>query len=65
MRRWPTEKPFTSWLTRAPHNKISGGRLLSSRTRPAANRAAGLLRMAAMSLGRPETALGAFSRRLA
>jgi hypothetical protein len=28
-------------------------------------RSAGILRMAAMSLGRPETALGAFHRRLA
>ena len=65
MRRWPTEKHFTSWLTLAPHNKISGGRLLSSRTLPSANRAAGILRMAAMSLGRTDTALGAFYRRLA
>ena len=65
MSRWPTEKHFTSWLTLAPHNKISGGRLLSSATQPSANRAAGILRMAAMSLGRTETALGAFYRRLA
>ena len=65
MSRWPTQKHFTSWLTLAPHNKISGGRLLSSATLPSANRAAGILRMAAMSLGRTETALGAFYRRLA
>ena len=65
MRRWPTEKHFTSWLTLAPHNNISGGRLLSSKTQPSANRAAGILRMAAMSLGRTGTALGAFYRRLA
>jgi transposase len=65
MSHWPTEKHFTSWLTLAPHNKISGGRLLSSRTQPAANRAAGILRMSAMSLGRTDTALGAFYRRLA
>src|SRR5207253_1042759 len=65
MSRWPTEKHFTAWLTLAPRNKISGGRLLSSRTQPSANRAAGILRMAAMSLGRTETALGAFYRRLA
>jgi hypothetical protein len=31
MHRWATEKHFTSWLTLAPKNKISGGRLLSSR----------------------------------
>lgn len=65
MHRWPTEKHFTSWLTLAPHNKISGGRLLSSRTVPSANRAATLLRLAATTLGRTQTALGAFYRRLA
>jgi len=32
MSRWPTEKHFTSWLTLAPHNKISSGRLLSAKT---------------------------------
>ena len=65
MSRWPTEKHFTSWLTLAPHNKVSGGRRLSSKTQPSANRAAAILRMAAMTLGRTETALGAFYRRLA
>jgi transposase IS116/IS110/IS902 family protein len=39
MRRWPTEKHFASWLALAPNNKISGGRLLSSRTPPSAKRA--------------------------
>ena len=65
MSRWPTEKHFTSWLTLAPKNKISGGRLLSSRTQPSANRAAAIFRLAAMSLGRTQTALGAFYRRIA
>ena len=65
MNRWATEKHFTSWLTLAPNNKISGGRLLSSRTQPSANRAAAILRLSAMSLGRTDTALGAFYRRLA
>jgi transposase len=65
MRRWPSEKHFTSWLTLAPKNKVSGGRLLSSQTQPSANRAAAILRMAAMSLGRTQTGLGAFYRRLA
>jgi hypothetical protein len=65
MTRWPTEKHFTSWLTLAPNNRISGGRLLSARTPPSANRAAAILRLAAMTLGRTATALGAFYRRLA
>jgi len=65
MSRWATEKHFTSWLTLAPHNKVSGGRLLSSKTQPSANRAAAVLRRAAMSLTRSATALGAYYRRMA
>jgi transposase len=65
MSRWPNEDHFASWATVAPHNKITGGRLISSRTQPSANRAADILRVAAMSLGRTQTALGAFYRRLA
>jgi transposase len=64
MTRWPSEKHFTAWLTLAPQNKVSGGRLLSSRTRPSANRAAAILRLAVSNLGRTQTALGAFYRRL-
>jgi hypothetical protein len=65
MSRWPTEKHFTAWLTLAPNNKISGKRLLSSKTQPSANRAAAVLRRAAMSLTRSATALGAYYRRVA
>ena len=65
MSRWPTCKHFTSWLSLAPGNKISGGRVLSSKTRRCANRAAALLRLAATALGRTDRALGAFYRRLA
>jgi transposase len=61
---WPTAKHFTSWLGLAPHNKISGGKVLSSKTRRTGNRAASLLRLAAGTLGRTDTALGAFYRRL-
>jgi hypothetical protein len=61
---WPTAKHFTSWLGLAPHNKISGGKVLSSKTRRTNNRAASLLRLAAVSVGRTDTALGAFYRRL-
>ena len=40
MAKWPSAKHFTSWLTLAPGNKISGGKLLSSRTRRSSSRAA-------------------------
>jgi transposase len=65
MTKWPTEKHFTSWLSLAPGNKISGGRVLSSKTRRSSNRAAAVLRIAAVNIGRTQTALGAFYRRLA
>src|SRR6202790_4338497 len=61
---WPSAKRFTSWLALAPHNKISGGKVLSSKTRRTGNRAASLLRLAAGTVGRTDTALGAFYRRL-
>lgn len=63
--RWPSVKHFTSWLALAPGNKISGGKILMSRTRRTANRAAALLRLAAVTVGKTDTALGAFYRRLA
>lgn len=65
MAKWPTPKHFTSWLGLSPGNKISGGKLLSSRTKRTKSRAAALLRLAANVIGRTETALGAYYRRLA
>jgi transposase len=65
LRAWPSAKHFTSWLCPAPGNKVSGGKILSSRTRRSSSRAAALLRLAAVTIGRSDTALGAFYRRLA
>jgi transposase len=65
MTKWPTAKHFTSWLSLAPANRISGGRVLSSTTRRSSNRATALLRTAAVAVGKTQTALGAFYRRLA
>jgi transposase len=64
MSRWPTEKHFGSWLGLAPGNKVSGGKRLSGRTKPSANRAAAALRVAAQSLNQSQSALGAYFRRL-
>lgn len=63
--RWPTAKHFTSWLALSPGCKISGGKVLSSRTRKTTNPIAAHLRLAAVTVGRTSTALGAFYRRLA
>lgn len=64
MSRWHSAKHFTSWLCLAPGNKISGGKVLSSKTRRSSSRAAAALRLAATTIGRTDTALGAFYRRL-
>ena len=64
MSRWPTEKHFGSWLGLAPGSKVSGGKRLSGRTKPSANRAAAALRLAAQSLNQSQSALGAYFRRL-
>lgn len=64
MSRWPTVKHFTSWLCLAPGNKISGGKILSSKTRRSSSKAAAALRLAATTIGRTDTALGGFYRRL-
>ena len=64
LRAWKSAKHFTSWLCLAPGNKVSGGKLLSSKTRRSSSCAAALLRLAAVTLGRSDTALGAFYRRL-
>lgn len=63
--KWPTEKHFTSWLCLSPGCKISGGKVLSAHTRKSSSRLASQLRLVAVNVGRTETALGAFYRRLA
>jgi len=63
--RWPTAKHFTSWLTLSPGCKISGGKVLSAHTRKTSSRVTVALRLAAVTVGRSNTALGAFYRRLA
>src|SRR6516225_3168211 len=63
--RWRSAKHFTSWLTLSPGCKISGGKVLSAQTRKTTNRVAAHLRLAAVTVGRTNTALGAFYRRLA
>lgn len=64
MTRWNTAKQFASWLGLCPGNKVSGGKRLSGKSKPSANRAAATLRMAASTLYRNQTALGAYLRRL-
>lgn len=62
--RFANERRFASWLGLCPHNRITGGRIRSRRTRKVTNRVADALRLAAQSLHRSKSALGAFYRRM-
>lgn len=50
-KKFETAKHFTSWLRLAPNNKISGGKLLSSKTPKGSNRLKIALRNAANAIG--------------
>ncbi|MEJ6486850.1 IS110 family transposase [Nostoc punctiforme UO1] len=62
--RFPTVKHFTSWLGLCPSNRITGGKVKSSKTRLVVNPATNAFRMAAQTAGKSNSALGAFYRRL-
>lgn len=63
---FPSEHHFVSWLRLCPRTPISGGKPLKKRRNGlGANRVAGALRMAASSVQRTRTALGAAFRRIA
>ena len=64
MTPWKSVKHFTSWLGLCPGTKLSGGKALDRKTKRTANRGAQAFRMAAASLARSQTALGAFYRRI-
>lgn len=61
---FPATAHFASWLGLCPDNRISGGKLLSVRTRHVKHRVAQALRLAAQSLSRSPSVLGAFFRRM-
>lgn len=64
MSKWATVKHFTSWLRLAPHNDISGGRVLRRGPPKTRNRASQAFRMAAQSLKYSHSALGGYYRRM-
>ncbi|MBM3387804.1 MAG: IS110 family transposase, partial [Betaproteobacteria bacterium] len=64
MSRFPSDKHFASWLGLCPGTKITGGKVMSGKTKRCANRAAQALRLAAAALRSSQSALGAYYRRL-
>ena len=61
MSRWPSAGHFVSWLGLCPDNDISGGKVLWRGGRRTKNRAGTLFRLAAHSLHRDQTPMGALS----
>ena len=61
---FPAGSHFASWLGVCPDSRISGGKVLSVRTPHVKHRVAQALRLAAQSLSRSQSVLGAFFRRM-
>ncbi len=64
MSRWPTEDHFVSWLRLCPDNKISGDKLIGKGRLPTNNRLTLAFKMAASTLLKSNSYLGAQFRRL-
>lgn len=62
--KFKSEKHFASWLGLCPGSKKSGGKVLSGKTKNVTNRITQTLKMAANSLYRSQSALGAYFRRM-
>jgi transposase len=63
---FPTERHFVSWLRLTPPMNISAGKVVKKRRNAAtASRVAHTFRLAAVSVQRSQTALGAYYRRVA
>lgn len=58
------EDHFASWLELAPRRNITGGKVISQKSRESKNRVANALRMSAQGLGDSDSYLGARYRRL-
>jgi transposase len=63
VRRFPTAKCFASWLGLCPDNRITGGKIISVKTRDVKSRAAEALRLGAQALWQSKTYLGDCFRR--
>jgi len=61
---WPTEQHFTSWLSLTPKRDVSGGKVIRHARDKSSNRVAGIPRLAASSLLRSDSYLGARYRGL-
>jgi len=64
LHRFKNEKHFVSWLGLAPNNKISGGKIISSRVKKKKHYAGQVFRIAALSLRNNKGPLGDYYRKI-
>ena len=65
LKKWSTENHFRNWLNLCPNNKISGGKLISSKLlKKKPNAASQAFRIAANTVQRSNHWLGAYFRRM-
>jgi transposase len=64
MSRFPSAAHFASWLGLCPGTRITGGKVMSGKTKRCANHAAQALRLAAAALRASQSSLGAYFRRM-
>lgn len=62
-KKFPTEKQFLSWINVVPNNKISGGKILSSKVKKKKNRVGQAFKTAASTLWKAKNPLGDYLRR--
>ncbi len=62
--KFKTRRHFTSWLSLSPNNKVSGNKILSSKTLSSANRVAKALRLAAYGVGNSKSYIGEYYRKM-
>jgi transposase len=62
MSKWKTVNHFCSWLNACPGTRISGGRRLGGRSKRSGNRSLQVFRIAAQTLTKSKSALGALYR---
>lgn len=59
-----TSKQFASWLGLCPDNRVSGGKILGSKTRHVKHRLAEAFRLSAFGLWRSKSGLGEYCRKM-
>lgn len=64
VKKFPTANKFAKWCNLAPNDKITGGKIVSSKMLKRKNKVGQALRQSAMTLSRSKDPLGAYYRRV-